>query len=120
MNPSARGRRNKRAGRSRELLRARNLKRDGWEVAFVPRMCVVEGCDHDGCNTQAYDILACRAGEIVLEEVKSTRTPWATFGPAKREALKVAGSRSGGRPRLVWWPYDRGGIRIYEVDEWPS
>lgn len=114
------GRRNRRAGRTRELDWMRLQKKNGWEAAFVPAMCVVEGCDHEGCIKQAFDVLLCRDGSIVLDEVKSTKTPWATFPPARRQALREAASRAGGRPRLVWWPYDRRGVRIFEAWEWPD
>lgn len=119
MSAVATGRRNRRAGRSRELDWMRLQKKNGWESAFVPKMCVLEGCSHEDCIKQAFDVLSARNGEVVLDEVKSTKRPFTTFGPRRRQALIEAGSRAGGRPRLVWWPYDRGGVRIFEVEDWP-
>lgn len=120
MSASARGRRNRRTGQGREREWMKRLLREGWEVAFRPAYCVKEGCDHVTCLKQPFDILACKGGEIVVDEVKSTKTPFATFGPARREAVREAARRAGGRPRLVWWPTDRKGVRIIEEGDWPE
>jgi hypothetical protein len=91
---------------------AEHLLADGWEVAFAPRINGTE---------RGYDILACKGGEIVLWQVKSTVAgPFASHGPVKREAHREAASRAGGVASLCWWPFDRKPPRTYPVDTWPK
>lgn len=108
----SRGRRNRRAGKQREQQWLERLLDAGWEAAFRPRV--------DG-NESGYDILACKDGVIVLWQVKSTAAgPFASHGPAKREAHREAASRAGGVASLCWWPFDRAGVRIYPEGTWPE
>lgn len=93
-------------GAARERQWAERLK--GWEVVRAAG------------STGAYDLMACRSGEVVLWEVKTTAAgPFADFGPAKREAIREAAQRAGGTARLVWWPTDRKGPRIIPESAWP-
>ena len=66
------------------------------------------------------DVVAVRAGEIRLIEVKSTSapSPFSGFGPADRRALLDAAEIAGGQAFLVWWP-PRRGPRWIPPDEWP-
>ncbi len=65
------------------------------------------------------DVVAVRAGEIRLVEVKSTRAgPFAGFGPADRRALLDAAEVAGGQAYLVWWP-PRHPPRWMPPEEWP-
>jgi Holliday junction resolvase len=67
-----------------------------------------------------YDVLCLRAGEILLEQVKTDRRgPYSNFGPAARQALLLAAERAGGKANLIWWPPDRNGPRILPSDTWP-
>jgi Holliday junction resolvase len=66
------------------------------------------------------DVIAVRAGEIRLVEVKSTSapSPFASFGPAARSALQDAAEIAGGSAWLVHWP-PRKPPRWIPSDEWP-
>ena len=91
---------------------AERLHAEGWVVAFLPRI--------NGTESGA-DILAARAGEIVLDQVKSTKSgPFASHGPAKRDAHRRAAFRAGGADRLVWAPFDRKPPRIIKESAWPD
>lgn len=66
------------------------------------------------------DVIAVRAGEIRLIEVKSTRSRWSGFGPADRARLVLAARQAGGTGYLVWWPKGRGAPLWIHEDEFPG
>ena len=86
----------------------RSLRTDGWIAIRAPASLGVA------------DVIAVRAGEIRLIEVKSTRaaSPFSAFGPADRAALLDAAETAGGSAWLVHWP-PRKPPRWISPDEWP-
>lgn len=105
------GARNKRAGKQREAQWAERKVRAGYEVGFRPRI--------DG--EQPFDLIATRAGESELWEIKSTKAgPFSDFGPDKRKRAIEAASRAGAPLFLCWWPFDRMGPRIIPAANWPD
>lgn len=61
-----------------------------------------------------------RLAEVRLVEVKGTAGgPYATFGPAKRQALRVAAELAGATAWLYWWPAHKSLTRVPEA-EWPK
>ena len=110
---SRRGKRNRRAGSQREYDVAEHLEAQGWVVAFRRR--------HSGA--QGFDLMAAKLGNLVLYEVKSTRLPYATFGPGKRDVLIQRAAQAGASACLAHWPYDgkgTAGLRFYPSAEWPN
>ena len=96
-----------RRGHQREREVVRQLRADGWIALRAPASLGVA------------DVIAARAGEILLLEIKSTRAgPFAGFPPADRRALLEAAEVAGGQAFLVWWP-PRRGPRWIPPDEWP-
>lgn len=69
------------------------------------------------------DLVCLRDGYTpMLVEVKSsskTRGPYADFGPAAREELRLAARIAGAEATLAWWP-PRGELRFFGSDEWPG
>jgi Holliday junction resolvase len=81
-------------GIARERKLRERLELDGWWT------CRAAGSLGDA------DVIALKQGhEPRLIEVKSTeRGPFHSFGPADREALRLAAAKSGAVAWLVWWP----------------
>jgi Holliday junction resolvase len=66
------------------------------------------------------DVVEVDKGRVTFWEVKSTRAgPFCGFPPAARAALKVFAGLHGADLKLAWWPYDRSGLHVYPVSEWP-
>lgn len=67
------------------------------------------------------DVVAMRAGAAPLFiEVKSTSGgPYERFGPAKREALRLAATCAGAEAWLVWWP-PRSTPQWIPATAWPA
>lgn len=97
-----------RRGHQRERDLVRLLRADGWIALRAPASLGVA------------DVIAVRAGEIRLIEVKSTRaaSPFAGFPPADRQALLEAAKTAGGEAWLYWHP-PRRPARWIGPDEWP-
>ena len=66
------------------------------------------------------DLVCLKAGrKPLMLEIKSTAAgPFAGFGPAKREDLRLSAEQSGATPFLVWWP-SHGKEVWLGLDEWP-
>ena len=98
-----------RRGISRERALKRVLESQDW---FVARAA--------GSLGDA-DLVALRAGDRPrLIEVKSTQAgPFHSFGPAKREELKLAGRIAGAEVWLVWWPVRRDPVWL-APESWPG
>lgn len=58
-------------------------------------------------------------GEKWLIEVKATKNPWSTFGPAERVALSVEAKIYGCTPLLAF-RLEKNRIEWYTEDRWPS
>lgn len=96
-----------RRGIERERTLLKQLRAEGWLVVRAAGSLGVA------------DLLAVRAGEIRVIEVKSTAAnPWASFGPADRRALLDAAEIAGGEAWLYWHP-PRREPRWIGPDEWP-
>ena len=96
-----------RRGHQRERDLVRLLRADGWIALRAPASLGVA------------DVIAVRAGEIRLIEVKSTtRSAWSGFPPADRRALLGAAKTAGGEAWLYWHP-PRRPARWIGPDEWP-
>lgn len=67
------------------------------------------------------DVVALRDGcRPRLIECKSTAAgPYAHFGPADRERLRLAARLAGADALLAWWP-PRGSLRWIAEQEWPT
>lgn len=68
------------------------------------------------------DLIAMRFDRVpMLIEVKSTTTPFATFGPEDRAELLAAGELAGVDVWLAWWPKGaRRGPRWIHPSSWPG
>lgn len=84
------------------------MEAEGWEVIKA------------GGSLGTYDLCAMREGVIRLLEVKGTAAgPFHSFGPEKREAIRVAAKRAGGIPELAYWP-KRKKLEYLKESEWPA
>lgn len=67
----------------------------------------------------AVDVIAIKDGEIIFEELKSTKDgPYKNFGPKDREELSLMARLAGAAAFLVWWPPRSQPVAIPEAD-WP-
>jgi Holliday junction resolvase len=95
-------------GSSRERAVLLKYREDGW-VAYGGK-----------ASKGPADIIACRAGEIELCQVKSdARNPYNNFSPAERLALIEEAERAGARAVLCWWP-PRGRPNWIDSSAWPG
>jgi Holliday junction resolvase len=94
-------------GANRERQLQARLTEDGW---VVQRSAGSKG---------VCDLLALRRGEAYLIEVKSGKTPFADFGPAKRKALREAAKVAGAKALLVHWPPNKVPVWHFEKS-WPE
>lgn len=100
---------NYRRGAGREREWAERQEADGWS------------CTRSAGSHGVADVVCCRAGVILYEQVKSDRAgPYAHFGPAERRELAGEATRAGAQARLIWWPPDGKGPRVIPQAEWPS
>lgn len=95
-----------RRGRNRELDWIAFLREHGWTALRV-----------DGAG----DVVAGKAGETWLIQVKSTRRPYERFGPAERARLLAETDGAGWRAALLHWPKGVGitGTRFVPSEDWP-
>jgi Holliday junction resolvase len=56
---------------------------------------------------------------LLFVQVKSTLTPFAHFGPARRLALIADADLAGAAPWLCWWP-SRGKPKWLAPKDWPA
>jgi Holliday junction resolvase len=65
------------------------------------------------------DLVCLKAGrKSMMLQVKSTKTPFAGFGPTDRAELLRAAEQAGARCFVVWWP--KHGKEVWLApDEWP-
>jgi Holliday junction resolvase len=95
------------AKRERDLLV--KLRAEGW---YAERTA--------GSHGEA-DLIALKAGTVpLLIQVKSGKSKYGSFNSQARQALKLAARKAGAFAVLVWWPYDRKGLRWIEETDWPQ
>lgn len=100
---------NYRRGAARERQWAERLTQEGWSVT------------RSAGSHGAADIVGCKAGEIVYDQVKTDRAgPFAHFGPAARRELLGDATKAGAQARLVYWPPNGKGPQVLLPDRWPQ
>lgn len=100
------GRASRARGRERELAYRDHLRERGYVCHRI-----------DGAG----DLVAGRAGVTWCIQVKSTRDPFQTFGPAERAALSAECALAGWVPALVHWPKGVGVLKARWIParHWP-
>lgn len=98
-------------GHDRERAVKRQLEAEDWWVARAA-----------GSLGDA-DLIALKDGRPpLLVEVKSTaQGPWERFGPADRDALRLAARIAGARAVVCWWPPRGRQHWLYDDQgDWPA
>lgn len=101
----------KRKGTLREHDVRKHLEGDGWVVY------------RGAASLGAADLVAMRAGEIRLVQVKANvrAGPWANFRRGERATLAAEAIAAGASAWLAWWPHGaKGQLRWYAEVDWPT
>lgn len=92
------------ANRERQLMRV--LEAEGY---LVSRAAGSHG---------AADLIALKNGEILLIQVKATKSKWSGFGPKDRLELLRDAEKAGGKALLAWWGSNKP-LQYIEPKDWP-